>query len=196
MNELQDIFEAYSLASPDKNNLDILQKFIAEYPQFERELLEYAKERAMLKFELETELSEAEKMRVAELTRRNFRKYWAEKTAQSQQIESLTGEAKKLGMRKSEFAKRIGLNAVQLYNLEIRAYVFSTVPKSLIEKVAETLNTAKETVAAFLSQPPSLAANFKSRTRPEDFKQISFTDAIKQDDTLSAEEKERLLNLE
>lgn len=196
MNDLQDIFEAYSLATPQGNNLDVLQKFVAKYPQFERELLEYAKERAMLKFELETELSEAEKVQVAELTRRNFQKFWAEKTAQSQQIESLTGAAKKLGMRKKEFASRIGLNAVQLYNLEIRAFVFSTVPQTLIEKVAETLQTTREAVVAFLRQPPSLAANFKSRTRPEDFKQISFTDAIKQDDTLSAAEKERLLNLE
>jgi hypothetical protein len=195
MNELQDIFEAYSLCTPEGNNLEILQKFIAKYPHFERELCEFAKERAMLRIESEISLSEAEKERIELLTRRNFQKYWMEKTASAKPLESLTEAAKKLGMRKAEFAKRIGLNGHQLYNLEIRAYIFSSIPQSLIESIAETLQTTREAVNAFLRQPPSLAANFKSQTRPQDFKQISFAEAIRQDDTLSAEEKERLINM-
>jgi len=195
MNELQDIFEAYSLASPDRNDFDILQKYIEKYPEFERELLDFAKERALLKFDLETEILPEDKNRFAEISRRNFEKFWAAKQTQVQSIESLTVTAKRLGMKKAEFARKIGLNPQQLFNLEVRHYIFSTIPQTLIETVAEVLQTAYETVENFLNQSPSVAANYKSETRPEEIRQISFSEAVKTDETLSAEEKERLLNL-
>lgn len=195
MNELQDIFEAYSLASPDRNDFDILQKYIEKYPEFERELLDFAKERALLKFDLETEILPENKNRFSEISRRNFEKFWAAKQTQVQSIESLTATAKMLGMKKAEFARKIGLNPQQLFNLEVRQYIFSTIPQTLIETVAEVLQTAHETVENFLNQSPSVAANYKSETRPAEIRQISFSEAIKTDETLSAEEKERLLNL-
>ena len=195
MNNLQDIFEAYSLQTPNGNDLDILQKYIEKYPQFEHELLEFAKERSLLKFDLETEISTEEKTRFAEISRRNFEQFWKSRNIQTQSIESLTATAKALGMKKQEFARRIGLNPAQLFNLEIRSYIFSTIPNSLIETVAETLQTTKETIENFLNQTPNLAANFKSQTRPDEIKQVSFAQAVTEDETLSAEEKERLLNL-
>lgn len=193
--ELQDIFEAYSLETHDKNALNVLQRYIEKYPQYEKELTEFAAEGAMLKFDLETEISDQEKNRVAELTRRNFEKFWAGKQEQPQSIESLITAAKNLGMKKIEFAKRIGLNPSQLFNLEIRRYVFSTIPNSLIETVAETLQTTRETIQSFLQLSPSVAANYKSQDRPDEVEQINFAQAIKEDETLSAEDKERLLNM-
>lgn len=193
--ELQDIFEAYSLETPDKNDLSILQRYIEKYPQYEKELTEYAAEGAVLKFDFETEISDQEKNRVAELTRRNFDKFWNSKQTQTQSIESLITAAKSLGMKKIEFAKRIGLNPAQLFNLEIRKYLFASIPNSLIETVAETLQTTKETIENFLNLTPSVAANYKSETRPDEIKQISFAQAIKEDETLTDEEKNRLLNL-
>lgn len=193
--ELQDIFEAYSLETPDINDLSILQRYIEKYPQYKKELTEYAAEGAMLKFDLETEISDKEKNRVAELTRRNFDKFWAGKETRIQSIESLITAAKSLGMKKQEFAKRIGLNPSQLFNLEVRQYIFSTIPTTLIETVAETLQTTKETIENFLSLTPSVAANYKSQDRPDELEQISFAQAIKEDETLTDEEKNRLLNL-
>lgn len=193
--ELQDIFEAYSLETPEGNNLDILERYIEEYPQYEQELTEFAAERAMLKFDLETEISNEQKNHLAELTRRNFEKFRASKQTQVQSIESLITVAKKLGLKKIEFAKRLGLNPAQLFNLEVRKYVFSTIPNSLIENVAETLQMTKDSIENFLKLTPSVAANYKSETRPDEIKQISFAQAIKNDETLSPKEKERLLNM-
>ncbi len=195
MNELQDIFESYSLNTPDGNDFDVLQKYIEKYPHYEQEMLEFAKERSLLKFDLETEIPAEEETKFAEKSRRNFEKFLAIKQTQTQSIESLIAKAKRLGMKKQEFARRIGLNPAQLFNLEIRSYIFSTIPNSLIETVAETLQTTKETIADFLRQSPSLAANFKSQTRPDEVKQISFAEAIKEDETLSEADKQRLLNL-
>lgn len=193
--ELQDIFEAYSLQTPDGNNLDILERYIEKYPQYEQELTEFAAERAMLKFDLETEISHEQKDHLAELTRRNFDKFRASKQTQVQSIDSLITVAKKLGLKKIEFAKRLGLNPAQLFNLEVRKYVFSTIPNSLIENVAETLQMTKDSIENFLKLTPSVAANYKSETRPDEIKQISFAQAIKNDETLSPKEKERLLNM-
>ena len=195
MNTLQDIFEAYSLQTPDGNDFDILQKYIEKYPNFENELLEFAKERSLLKFDLETELLPEEKNRFAEISRHNFEKFWAKQNSQTQPIESLIAIAKSLGMKKQEFAKRIGVNGNQLFNLEVRKFILSTIPQNLIETVAETLQTTKETIENFLKLTPSVAANYKSQERPDEIKQISFAQAIKEDETLTAEDKERLLNL-
>ncbi len=195
MNELQDIFESYLINTPEGNDFDILQKYIEKYPHYEKEMLEFVKERSLLKFDLETEIPMEEQTNFAEKSRRNFEKFWANKQTQTQSIESLTAKAKQLKMKKQEFAKRIGLNPAQLFNLEIRSYIFSTIPNSLIETVAETLQTTKETIADFLRQSPSLAANFKSQTRPDEVKQISFVQAINDDETLSEADKQRLLNL-
>ena len=195
MNTLQDIFEAYSLQTPDGNDFDILQKYIEKYPNFENELLEFAKERSLLKFDLETELLPEEKNRFAEISRHNFEKFWAKQNSQTQPIESLIAIAKSLGMKKQEFAKRIGVNGNQLFNLEVRKFILSTIPQNLIETVAETLQTTKETIENFLKLTPSVAANYKSQERPDEIKQISFAQAIKEDETLTTEDKERLLNL-
>ncbi len=193
--ELQDIFEAYSLETPDGNNLDVLEKYIEKYPQYEQELTEFAAERATLKFDLETEISNEEKKHLAELTRKNFEKFWTSKQTQVQSIDSLIAIAKKLGLKKIEFAKRIGLNPAQLFNLEVRKYVFSTIPKNLIETIAETLQTTKDSIENYLKLTPSVAANYKSETRPDEIKQISFEQGINDDETLSPKEKERLLNM-
>lgn len=196
MNELEEIFEAYAFVTPTGNDLEVLRQFVIQYPKFKRELLEFAKERAMINIETSLELTESEKKFVAEITRRNLQKFREQKKAKIQPIDSLTGTAKKLGLPKKEFANRIGISPKQLYYLETRSYIFSTIPKTLIAKIAQTLKTPRETIEAFLQLPQLTAANFKSQTRPENARQISFQEAICQDETLPTEEKENLLKME
>lgn len=193
--ELQDIFEAYSLETPDGNDFDILRKYMEKYPGYKRDLAEFAKERALLKFDLQTEISSDEKNRLAKISRSKFEEFWANRDQEITRIESLTKLAKTFGMKKIEFARKIGLNGTQLFNLEVRRFVFTTIPQSLISTIAETLQTTKDAVAQFLDQSPGVAANYKSETRPDEIEQISFSQAVQEDETLSAEEKERLLNL-
>ena len=193
--DLDKVFEEYEKASENGEDISILQTFFSKYPQYERELTNFATMRFLTQNMPNEPISEAETEQINNLANSFLDKIHSKQIQEFQSIESLTAFAKTLGMKKQEFAKRIGLNPAQLFNLEIRNYIFSTIPNSLIETVAETLQTTKDMIANFLRQSPSLAANFKSQTRPEEIKQISFAEAIKEDETLSEADKQRLLNL-
>lgn len=193
--ELDKIFEEYEIATEKGENINVLQDFINKYPQYEREITNFSTMRFLVENSPTEPLTETDNDRLSTLAQQTLAKFRSIEIVQTQSIESLTATAKNLGMKKQEFARRIGLNPVQLFNLEIRSYIFSTIPNSLIETVAETLRTTKEVIESFLNQQPNLAANYKSQTRPDEVKQISFNQAITEDETLSAEEKQRLLNL-
>lgn len=193
--ELDKIFAEYEKATETGESSSILQTFVSKYPQYEQELINFASMRFLVNNTPDEPMSLTENEQVSVLTNKILDKIHSNQTEQIQSIESLITAAKNLGMKKIEFAKRIGLNPSQLFNLEIRRYVFSTIPNSLIETVAETLQTTRETIQSFLQLSPSVAANHKSQDRPDEVEQISFAQAIKEDETLSAVEKERLLNL-
>jgi transcriptional regulator with XRE-family HTH domain len=197
MNTLQDIFEAYSLDTPDGNNFDILQKYIEKYPQFESELLEFAKERSLLKFDTETEISAEEKSRFAEISRRNFERFWKQQNVQVQSIESLTAVAKNLGMKKSQFAEKVGLSFSLVTYLEKRGLEFQSIPIQIVKKVAEVLKLAEESVAVFLNQSSNFGTetNYKSTSRPDEAEKKTFAEAVWEDLDLTAEQKRQLLQL-
>lgn len=193
--ELDKIFAEYEKATETGESSSILQMFVRKYPQYERELTNFAAMRFLVNNTPDEPISLTENEQISVLTNKILDTIHSNQTKPIQSIESLITAAKNLGMKKIEFAKRIGLNPSQLYNLEIRRYIFSTIPNGLVETVAETLQTTRETIESFLNLTPSVAANYKSQDRPDEIKQVSFAQAIKEDETLSTEEKERLLNM-
>lgn len=193
--ELDKVFEEYEIATEKGENINLLQDFINKYPQYEREIVNFSTMRFLVENSPTEPLTEAESEKLTALAKQTLSEFRSNENSQTQSIESLITAAKSLGMKKIEFAKRIGLNPSQLFNLEIRKYIFASIPNSLIETVAETLQTTKETIENFLNLTPSVAANYKSQDRPDEIKQISFAQAIKEDETLTDEEKNRLLNL-
>ena len=72
-----------------------------------------------------------------------------------------------------------------------------SIPKAVIKKIADALETSEELVAGYLNRPPVSAVNasFKAQERPEEMKPKSFADAVREDQTLSSEEKQKLLEL-
>jgi hypothetical protein len=112
-------------------------------------------------------------------------------------LQSLTDAAKAKGMNRSKFAAALGLSVSLVQYLEKRRLDYASIPKTIVSKVAEVLETGEELVKDYLNQPPGLVTNasFKATERPEDLQPKSFAEAVREDQQLSNEEKRKLLGL-
>ena len=201
MNEINlvDVLEEYAMATPEGNNRQILNSMIEKYPQFDADLIDFAAARAVIKFAPETEISASEEMRYRESGVKNLHQVLgAYNSAVSGQhiLSSLMDAAKEKGLNKKTFAGALGLSVSLVMYLEKRRLEFASIPESIIAKLAQVLETAEDAISSYLSHPPDLAtgASFKTSTRPEELKPKSFSEAVREDQTLTPEDKRKLLD--
>ena len=194
MNEpnLTDVLEEYALAAPTEFDQQILRQMTEKYPQFAAELKDFAAARAVVKYAPEQEISASDEARYRQIGMENLRTILSEN---ADSLESLTGAAKAKGLNRSNFADALGLSVSLVQYLEKRRLDFATIPKNVIAKIAEVLETGESLVANYLSQSAVSPANasFKATERPEERQPKSFAEAVREDQQLSAEEKRRLL---
>ncbi|MBS1796678.1 MAG: hypothetical protein JSS81_22800 [Acidobacteria bacterium] len=199
MNEmnLADVLEGYAMATPEGNNPAVLQKWTTAYPQFAGDLTDFAAARAVLEHS-PAELTEAEETRYRELGLKNLRAALRNAAAESAPLASLTERAKEKGLNKAKLAAAVGVSLSLLMYLEKKRLDFASIPKMLVEKIAGVLDTAEETVSAYLAKGPDALAEasfYKTATRPEEIKPKTFADAVREDQILSTEEKRKLLEM-
>ena len=113
-------------------------------------------------------------------------------------LQSLVETAKAKGLSRAKFASALGLSTSLVIYLEKRRLEFATIPKTIVAKIAQILETAEEKVSDYLNQSPDFAGNasFKTETRAEVQPPKSFAEAVREDQQLSAEEKGKLLELQ
>jgi len=200
MNEmnLTDVLEEYALAAPQGFDQKILRQMSEKYPQFAPDLKDFAAARAVIKYAPEAEISTEDELRYREIGLQNLRAVLNEKAgAQEAGLLSLTEAAKAKGLNRSKFAAALGLSVSLVQYLEKRRLDFSTIPQNVIAKVAQVLETGEEIIANYLDQTAlsPVNASFKATTRPEELKPKSFAEAVREDQQLSNEEKQRLLEM-
>lgn len=200
MNEmnLAAVLEEYALATEGENDQQILRQMIEKYPQFAAPLMDFAAARALAKYAPEPEMPAEDAARYQKMGLENLRRVLSESAAAKQTaLQSLTDAAKAKGLNRSKFASALGLSVSLVQYLEKRRLDFASIPKAVIAKVAQVLETGEELVANYLNQPPVATANasFKANERPEELKPKSFAEAVREDQQLSAEEKKRLLEM-
>lgn len=196
MNEinLTDVLEEYALAAPHGFDQSILRQMSETYPQFAGDLKDFAAARTVVKYAPEAEISTEEEARYRQIGMETLRTVLSENAAS---LESLTDAAKAKGLNRSKFAAALGLSVSLVQYLEKRRLDFATIPKNVIAKVAQVLETGEDLVANYLNQSAVSPVNtsFKAAERPEELKPKSFAEAVREDQQLSNEEKRRLLEL-
>ncbi len=197
MNEmsLTDILEDYAAATPAGNDLKLLRRMIEQYPQFAAELQDFAAARAIVRYAPEAEISAEDEQLYQEIGLKNLRQVL--NAAPQQALESLLETAKVKNLNRSKFASALGLSVSLIQYLEKRRLEFASIPRKIIARIAEVLETGEEMVANYLNQPPVTATNasYKTAERPVEMKPKSFADAVREDQQLSPEEKRELLEL-
>ena len=193
---LEEILEEYAAETPSGNDLKILQTFSEKYPQFADDLADFAAARAVVKHAPEEDLTAEEEERFQESGLNNLRMVLSS-PGSADALHSLVETAKAKGLSRAKFAAALGLSTSLVIYLEKRRLDFATIPKQIITKIAQILETGEETIAGFLNQSPQFAENasYKTETRAEIQPPKNFADAVREDQQLSAEEKRKLLEL-
>ena len=197
MNELDlsEVLEEYTAATPLGNDLQILRRMSEQYPQFAEDLQDFAAARSVLRYAPEVEFSAEEESRYQKIGLQNLRSTLNSSPQPS--VKSLLEAAKAKNLNRSKFAAALGLSVSLLQYLEKRRLEYASIPPKIINRIAEVLELAEETVAKYLNMPPVIATNasYKTQERPVQIKPKSFAEAVREDQQLSTEEKRKLLEL-
>lgn len=99
-------------------------------------------------------------------------------------LKSLLAAARERGMEADTVAAALDVPVALFWKLHRRLIAPDSVPRTLVASLAETLNRAADEVAAYLRQPPTLAAGASYRS--DDAPRVSseredFADALKSD---------------
>lgn len=202
-NSLDDVLDAYSEASEIPSR-ELLAEWIARYPQYENELIEFTV--AWIQSEVLPEPSNTNQdldslleSGLGIVQKILDKKYAGEQSKRSpSSMVSLFLEAKLLGWSTEIFAQKINLSVSMLRKLENRLINMTTIPISLINILSESLHRDPSEVSAYLSHHPVLQAGhrYKSRQAPKIGDQQSFYDAIRNDGELTDEQRTLWLSFE
>jgi hypothetical protein len=163
---------------------ETLGPWLDRYPQYARELVDLA-----MATEAEHRL-EAPSEDELVATREVLRRVAADVVGQPALAPAvgLVARARAVGVRVPQLARRVGLTAEVLYQLD-RGYIrLETVPRALLRRLGEALNASAEAVLAGLPRtpPPAAAMAFNARERPAEARQQSFAEALAQAGDLPA----------
>lgn len=199
---LDDAFNTF-VAENERPTAENLRAWVKRYPQYRRELVDFAAAwAAQLALPPTPDLGpEAEKALVDRAMSHVLNvAYGLDEQAQRQAeseapVDSLTGEAQRAGMNAEEFARVCGLDLVLLSKLNNRQIKPQTIPAQLIGLLGQWLRKSSTAIEAYLAEPAQLApgAAFLTRDRPTIAEQQSFVDAVRTS-SLSEKEKARWLN--
>ena len=202
---LDDVLDAYSEASEIPSR-EILADWIARYPQYERELIEFTV--AWIQSEELPEIPGDQKDLSARLqgglhiVQQIYEKRRAEDQAQNQQsrakMVSLIMDGSFLGWSTDQFARQINLSVAILRKLENRLINAATIPIDLIKLIGDSIQRDPSEITAYLGQPPMLQPGqmYKSKQPPIIGKPQDFFDAIRNDGELTDEQRTYWLSFE
>lgn len=199
MTNLTDILEEYAIAAPFSGDQAILSRMTKKYPEFAAELEDFAAARAVLRFVPEPELTAEQEINFKQIGLQNLQTVLSENARADahQSLQSLTETAKAKGLSRSKFAAALGLSVSLVQYLEKRRLEFASIPSWLIAKIGQVLELKEDSIAVFLNQSVNYAAqrSYKTETRAEELPPKNFADAVREDQTLSAGQKHKLLEM-
>lgn len=112
-------------------------------------------------------------------------------------IASLLAEAREQGLSPAGFAARTGLGPLVLRKLERRLIRVATIPREAVEAVAAAIGRDAPAVAAYLHGPPLApgGASYFAPDRPAAAEPQDFAQAVREDSSMSPEQRQRWLDL-
>ena len=208
--ELDDVLDAFlATGAPSAT---ALREFIQRYPQFEHELTEFAaswqlSEALPMSPDVQgvsDEMIVERGLRAVDelLSGREFQVEPAGvpvgSVAQPPPVRSLLDEARAQGLRPRQFAAAVGMGESLLAKLDRGLIRFASIPREAMESIAEALHRDLASIQSYLeARTPSVApmAAFKAEQAPEVGQPEDFASAVETDATMSAEQRQRWIDL-
>jgi len=199
---LDDVLNEF-VAENDGPTAQNLAEWAGRYPQYRRELVDFAAAWAQQlvlppapELGPETEKVLIERTMSHVLNVAYERDVKARGQAESDgPIDSLTGQAERAGMNAQEFAKSCGLDLALVSKLNSRQIEPQTIPARLVKHIARLFGNSVAAVTAYLVLPPQALAGraFLARDKPASTGRQSFADAVRAS-SLTEAEKARWLD--
>ncbi|MGI8552458.1 MAG: hypothetical protein ACR2PL_16970 [Dehalococcoidia bacterium] len=191
---VEDVLDAYMTAASDPD-WNTLVTWIERYPQFERELTEFAV--AWSRVEALPEPPELSPAQTERFVQRGMVAVQRLLTQASPLISSLLDAGKAQGLSSKQLAERTGLSIVLVGQLNQRLIRYASIPGELIERLARTVHQESAAVRRYLQGGPILAggALYKANQAPTVAPPQDFVAAVRADPMLSDEQRRRLLAL-
>ncbi len=171
-----------------------LQGWIAEYPVFEHDFVTWATELPLMQLAEIRADDPIEEARLGRVGRSVVAEMRAQYGMTHRPLTSLLEAARQQNLRLKDVAERLGIGVPIVSKLEQRLIQFTTLPESLIQKLAETLDTATENVRDYLRQPPTLAAGaayqYTGKAAPQVQAPQDFADAVRTCPSMSEAHKQ------
>ena len=191
------------VAENDRPTAENLQEWVKRYPQYRRELVDFAAAWAeQLVLPPAPELGpEAEKALIDRAMSYVLNVAY-DRDVQKQQrdedddlVHSLTGEAQRVGMSAQDLAQACDLDLVLISKLNSRLINPETIPTRLVSLLGKLLRKSTEAIRVYFAKPPQAVAGkaFLALKKPRSAEQQSFLDAVRTS-SLSETEKARWLN--
>ncbi len=199
---LEDILDAYVASGVGPNGP--LDDWTQRYPEFEREIIEFAASWSLMKWlppapSAEEVTEETLVLRgmsvVLNVLHRQSVKSASDSVAP---LESLLVEGQERGFEPSGLARAVGLGDSLLRKLDRRLIAYATIPRELINRLSKVTQREVTSITDYLQQDPILAANTEHRSEqaPTLMPQEDFFDAVRSDPTIDRNHAEHWYALE
>jgi hypothetical protein len=199
---LDDVLNEW-VAEDEKPTAESLKRWVGRYPQYRRELVEFAAawaEQTLLPPAPGLEAGEEERIVDRVMSHALNVSFNRDGRAQCRQpevnaIKSLTSEARSVGLEVAEFAKACGLDLALVTKLNNRMLKPETIPSRLVAHIGRLLGRTTEGIMDYLrGQPaPLVSRSFLSHKKPHTAQRQSFADAVR-GSSLSKAERARWLD--
>ena len=199
---LEDVLDAYVASDVGPNSP--LDEWTRRYPEFERELIEFAASWSLMEWfpnapNAEDVDEETLVLRGMSVVQNLLHSQALESALDSiAPFESLIAEGQARGLGPRQLAQAARLGDSLLRKLDRRLIAHASIPWEMIERLAEVMQREVTTITAYLQQGPTLAAatEHRSEQAPKLMEVEDFFDAVRADPTISPEHAEHWFALE
>jgi hypothetical protein len=198
---LEDVLDAFVASAADPGDAS-LADWIRRYPQYERELTEFAASWSLMRSlppapDAEQVDEETLVLRGMSVVQNLLHRQQTAAVAAAVPFESLLAEAQSHGLEPAHLAQATGLGVAALAKLERRLIRFGSIPREAIERLAAAVQRGTDAVAAYLQGSPQFAAAAAHRAEqaPQLAEQEDFFEAVRADPTMTEEQRAAWLSL-
>lgn len=200
--ELEDVFDAL-VASEESPEPAVLDRWVREYPQFERELVDFMASWSLMDSavphdtghtpEVEPEANDDAFVLRSMSIVQNLVHEMSRRTDEPRPLKGLLNAAKAAGMSLRDLACSVHLGEAVLRKLDRRLIRFASIPERALAAIAGALRLPVEAVSEYLQQPPILAAgaHYRASRAPQLVEPEDFIVAVQRDPTMSTEDRRR-----
>lgn len=204
LRELEDVFDAL-VASEESPEPTVLARWVREYPQFERELVDFITSWVLMNSAVSLDPDHAPEAEAEEKDDafvlhgmsivQNLLYEMSPRSEAPRPLDSLLSTARAAGMSLKAVARATHLGDAVVRKLDRRLIRFASIPQDALSAVADALRCPVDALSQYLQQPPTFAAgsHYRADRAPQLAEPEDFIAAVQRDPTISTEDRGRWL---